>query len=51
MKETFEIEIEAHFAAAHRLRHYGTRCENIHGHNWKVVAVVRSEGLESTFGN
>jgi 6-pyruvoyltetrahydropterin/6-carboxytetrahydropterin synthase len=47
MKETFEIEVESHFSAAHRLRGYGTKCENLHGHNWNVVAVVQSAALDS----
>jgi 6-pyruvoyltetrahydropterin/6-carboxytetrahydropterin synthase len=45
MKEIFEVEVERHFSAAHRLREYGTRCENVHGHNWNVVAVVRGSRL------
>jgi 6-pyruvoyltetrahydropterin/6-carboxytetrahydropterin synthase len=47
MKEIFEVEVERHFSAAHRLREYGTRCENIHGHNWNVAALVRGSGLNS----
>jgi 6-pyruvoyltetrahydropterin/6-carboxytetrahydropterin synthase len=46
MKETFETEVESHFSAAHRLRGYGTKCENLHGHNWDVVAVVQSAALD-----
>lgn len=45
MKEIFEVEVERHFSAAHRLREYGTKCENLHGHNWNVVAVVRGSRL------
>jgi 6-pyruvoyltetrahydropterin/6-carboxytetrahydropterin synthase len=47
MKEIFEIEVESQFSAAHRLREYGTKCENLHGHNWNVVAVVQGAGLDS----
>ena len=46
MKEVFEVHVEATFSAAHRLREYGTKCENLHGHNWTVVAVVRSPRLD-----
>jgi len=45
MKEIFEVEVERHFSAAHRLREYGTKCENLHGHNWNVAAVVRGSRL------
>lgn len=45
MKDLFEIEVELSFSAAHRLREYGTNCENLHGHNWTVVAAVRGPKL------
>jgi len=36
--------IETSFASAHQLRGYKGKCENIHGHNWKVkVCVVARE--------
>lgn len=41
----FEISSEAHFSAAHHLRNYIGPCENVHGHNWVVRAVVRCEKL------
>jgi 6-pyruvoyltetrahydropterin/6-carboxytetrahydropterin synthase len=47
MEDLFEVQVEMTFSAAHRLREYGTKCENIHGHNWTVVAVVRSSKLNS----
>ena len=46
MKQFFEIEVEQQFSAAHRLRGSGAKCENLHGHNWNVVAVVRGERLD-----
>ena len=36
----FELELEGHFAAAHRLREYEGNCEHLHGHNWKVRLVL-----------
>jgi 6-pyruvoyltetrahydropterin/6-carboxytetrahydropterin synthase len=39
----FEISIRTSFASAHRLRGYEGVCENIHGHNWKVKVIVRTE--------
>jgi 6-pyruvoyltetrahydropterin/6-carboxytetrahydropterin synthase len=41
----FEVFIRTHFSAAHYLRNYPGNCERLHGHNWTVEAVVRTEGL------
>jgi 6-pyruvoyltetrahydropterin/6-carboxytetrahydropterin synthase len=43
----WEIEVTDHFAAAHRLREQGGRCENIHGHNWFVTVKARGDELDS----
>jgi 6-pyruvoyltetrahydropterin/6-carboxytetrahydropterin synthase len=32
----FEIFVEHTFAAAHALRNYHGKCENVHGHNYRV---------------
>ena len=37
----FEVRVEADFAAAHFLRDYHGKCENLHGHNYKVFAHVK----------
>ena len=42
----FEIMVCTHFAAAHQLALSGRKCENLHGHNWKVEVFVRSEKLD-----
>ncbi|MFQ5647562.1 MAG: 6-carboxytetrahydropterin synthase QueD [bacterium] len=42
----FEVSVEASFSSAHQLRGYKGKCENLHGHNWKVEAVVRSERVD-----
>jgi 6-pyruvoyltetrahydropterin/6-carboxytetrahydropterin synthase len=39
------LTVEDHFASAHQLRGYKGKCENIHGHNWKVVLNVGGEKL------
>ncbi len=39
------LTVEDHFASAHQLRGYKGKCENIHGHNWRVVLNVRGEKL------
>ncbi|MBP3742255.1 MAG: 6-carboxytetrahydropterin synthase QueD [Treponema sp.] len=41
----FEVRVEADFSAAHFLRDYNGKCENLHGHNYKVYAHVRGEKL------
>lgn len=41
----FEVRVEADFAAAHFLRDYNGKCENLHGHNYKVYAHVKGHEL------
>lgn len=41
----FEIQAESMFSAAHHLLNYEGKCENQHGHNWKVVVSVRGTEL------
>lgn len=41
----YEVRVTADFAAAHFLRDYNGKCENLHGHNYKVYAHVRGELL------
>ena len=41
----FEVRVEADFAAAHFLRDYNGKCENLHGHNYKVYAHVKGPQL------
>lgn len=41
----FELIVESEFAAAHNLRDYKGACENVHGHNWRVQIVLKSERL------
>lgn len=43
----FEVSVEAGFAAAHQLRNYRGKCENLHGHNYKVRVTVQGEELNS----
>lgn len=42
----FEVRVEAGFAAAHFLRDYHGKCENLHGHNYKVFAHARGGRLD-----
>ena len=42
----FDIEIRRTFAAAHRLEGYNGPCRQLHGHNYSVVATVRTAKLD-----
>ncbi len=42
----FELKILSQFAAAHQLREFEGKCENLHGHNWKVDVYVTGKELE-----
>lgn len=44
----YELTVSGHFSAAHHLRGYRGKCENLHGHNWKIEALVSSEDLDKT---
>ncbi len=43
----FEIDVEESFAAGHALRGYIGKCENLHGHNYRVRLTVAGDGLNS----
>ena len=42
----YEVMIEEEFSAAHALRGYRGKCENLHGHNWRVEVYVRGDRLD-----
>ena len=42
----YQLTAEAHFDAAHALRGYRGKCENLHGHRFRVVARVRARKLD-----
>ncbi len=42
----YELKVETDFAAAHRLAMVGEKCENLHGHNWKIEVVVSGDDLD-----
>lgn len=44
----FEVSVDYSFAAGHALRGYKGKCENVHGHNYKVRVAVSGEQLNST---
>lgn len=45
----FTLKLEHSFAAAHRLQHaYSKECnDNLHGHNWKVIATIKVHELKN----
>jgi 6-pyruvoyltetrahydropterin/6-carboxytetrahydropterin synthase len=42
----YEIAVEQEFDAAHALRGYHGKCENLHGHRFRVVARVKATRLD-----
>jgi len=42
----YELSVTSSFSSAHHLCGYGKPCEQVHGHNWKVTAVVRCDALD-----
>lgn len=44
-KSLWRLTIRGDFAAAHALRHYQGKCEDLHGHNYLVEMVVEGETL------
>jgi len=43
----FELKVTADFAAAHQLKMVSKKCENLHGHNWKIEVYVTGEHLNT----
>lgn len=43
----FELRVVTRFAAAHRLTMVGTKCENLHGHNWKIEVYVQGQSIDA----
>jgi 6-pyruvoyltetrahydropterin/6-carboxytetrahydropterin synthase len=41
----YEISVEKHFDAAHYLRDYKGKCENLHGHRYTIIVKVSAEKL------
>lgn len=44
----FEIYVEGSFSAGHALRGYKGKCENPHGHNYKVRLTLEGPDLDET---
>jgi 6-pyruvoyltetrahydropterin/6-carboxytetrahydropterin synthase len=41
----FELTVITQFSAAHQLKMVAEKCENLHGHNWKIEVCVAGERL------
>lgn len=41
----YQVSVEGHFDAAHYLRGYHGKCENLHGHRFKVVVSLKAVKL------
>lgn len=42
----YELKAESFFDSAHFLSDYDGKCENLHGHRWRVVAWIQTEELQ-----
>ena len=42
----FEVTVEAGFSSGHYLRNYRGKCENPHGHNYKVLVTLIGKELD-----
>ena len=44
----YGLKTESSFDVAHFLTDYHGKCENLHGHRWRVVAVIATDELQET---
>jgi len=44
----YTVRVEAGFSSAHFLSGYKGKCENLHGHNYRVRAYAAGEALDSS---
>ena len=42
----YGLKTESYFDAAHFLSDYDGKCENLHGHRWRVVATIETDRLQ-----
>jgi 6-pyruvoyltetrahydropterin/6-carboxytetrahydropterin synthase len=47
MAGQYEVMIERNFSSAHQLRGYRGKCENLHGHNYKIEIYARGRELDN----
>ena len=44
----FEVTVDGDFSSGHYLRNYRGKCENPHGHNYKVRVTLAGKDLDAT---
>jgi 6-pyruvoyltetrahydropterin/6-carboxytetrahydropterin synthase len=42
----YRIKVQSHFSSAHNLKGYKGKCEELHGHNWRVEVTAVSGDLD-----
>ena len=42
----YEVTVKTGFSAAHQLRYYDGKYENLHGHNWAAIVTVETKELD-----
>ena len=42
----YRLSVRQHFDAAHYLRNYRGKCENLHGHRFEVVVTLKADDLD-----
>jgi len=45
-EEMFQVSVEETFSAGHALRGYRGKCENVHGHNYRVQITLEGPELD-----
>jgi 6-pyruvoyltetrahydropterin/6-carboxytetrahydropterin synthase len=48
LERMFEVTVEAAFSAGHYLRNYHGKCENPHGHNYRVLVTLAGESVDDS---
>ena len=43
----YSLKVQGTFSSAHNLRGYKGKCEDLHGHNWVVEIVIKSQKLDN----
>ena len=43
----YEVSVDETFAAGHALRAYHGKCENVHGHNYRIQVTLAGEALDA----
>jgi 6-pyruvoyltetrahydropterin/6-carboxytetrahydropterin synthase len=46
-KAMFQVSVEETFSSGHALRGYKGKCENVHGHNYRVQVTLQGPQLDS----